>query len=69
MVRYPTGLIGLVVVAPATFRSHETTPHSTCRVHTVTRMRLCSIGYVTVLYRIHYGVVSDTLHGPSYIFF
>jgi len=69
MVRYPTGLIGHVVVAPATFQSHETTQHSTCHAHTVMCTCLCGIGYGTMWYRIRYGVVSDVLHGPSYIFF
>jgi len=69
MVRYPTGLIGHVVVAPATFWSREMTPHSTCWVCTVSHMWLCGIGYVTVWYRIRYCVVSDTLHGHFlYIF-
>jgi len=52
MVRYPTGLIGHVVVAPATFLSHKTTFHMSCSHSNM---------YVPVWYRIRYHVVSDTL--------
>jgi len=61
MVRYLTGLIGHVVVAPATYWSGESIPHSTCWAHRVTHTRLCGIGYITVWYRIRYCVILDTL--------
>jgi len=57
MVRYLAGLRGHVVVAPATFFIHKTTPHSACQACTVLHTLLCGIGYATVQHRIHHCVV------------
>jgi len=63
MVRYLAGLGGHVVVAPATFlsaRPHHIphTGHAQYCIHycVVLDMRLCSIGYITVWYRIPHCV-------------